>query len=70
MRWQRLLQAFHLVEREFGRFARAVRVSGAFDVPNAQATLRDGELTVLLPKRLERRGLGQRIAVTAADRPA
>lgn len=63
-------QTFHLVEREFGRFARAVRVSGAFDVPNARATLRDGELTVLLPKRLERRGLGQRIAVADADRPA
>ena len=25
-------QTYHLVEREFGRFARAVRVNGAFDV--------------------------------------
>ena len=33
-------QTFHLVEREFGRFARAVRVNGAFDVPHARATLR------------------------------
>lgn len=63
-------QTFHLVEREFGRFARAVRVSGAFDVAKAQATLRDGELTILLPKRLERRGQGHRIPVTGADRPA
>jgi HSP20 family protein len=56
-------QTFHLVEREFGRFARAVRLQGAFDVPNARATLRNGELTVVLPKRDERRGRGFRIPV-------
>ena len=28
-------QTFHLVEREFGRFARAVRLNGAFDVRGA-----------------------------------
>jgi len=54
-------QTFHLVEREFGRFARAVRLEGAFDVPNAHAELRDGELTVVLPKRDERRERGHRI---------
>src|SRR5947207_1892567 len=37
-------QTFHLVEREFGRFARAVRINGAFDVQRSQATLRNGEL--------------------------
>ena len=52
---------FHLVEREFGRFARAVRLSGAFDVLGAQATLRDGELTITLPKQDERRGRAHRI---------
>src|SRR4051812_32651912 len=31
-------QTFHLVEREFGRFARAVRVEGAFDLHAAKAT--------------------------------
>jgi len=56
-------QTFHLVEREFGRFARAVRLAGAFDVPNARATLRDGELTIVLPKRDERRGGAHRIPV-------
>ena len=56
-------QTFHLVEREFGRFARAVRLEGSFDVPTAQATLRDGELTVVLPKRDERRDRGPRIPV-------
>jgi HSP20 family protein len=62
-------QTFHLVEREFGRFARAVRVNGAFDVAHARATLRDGELVVELPKMTDRRGSAHRVQVTA-DRPA
>ena len=60
-------QTFHLVEREFGRFARAVRINGAFDVAKARATLAHGELTVVLPKRDERRGRGHRIAVGPAS---
>src|SRR6266550_7611471 len=60
-------QTFHLVEREFGRFARAVRVSGAFDVQAARATMRDGELTVLLPKRADRRGTTHRIPIATGN---
>ena len=56
--------SFHLVEREFGRFARAVPLTGAFDIPATRATMRNGELTVHLPKRIERRGQGHRIPVT------
>ena len=64
-------RTFHLVEREFGRFARAVRLTGAFDLPHGRATLRDGELTIVLPKLLERRGQAHRVPVTAAaDRQA
>ena len=48
--------AFHLVERAFGRFARGVRLAGAFDAGRADATLRAGELRVLLPRIEERRG--------------
>jgi len=59
-----------MVEREFGRFARAVRVTGSFDVATARATLQDGELTVILPKMTERRGQSHHIPVAAADRPA
>jgi HSP20 family protein len=59
-------QTFHLVEREFGRFARAVRLTGAFDIKRATATVRDGELTIVLPKLGDRRGQAHRIAVTAA----
>jgi HSP20 family protein len=62
--------AYHLVERDFGRFARAVRLSGAFDVGRARATLQSGELTVVLPKLLERRGRAHRVAVTTSDTPA
>lgn len=42
--------AFHLVERTFGRFARAVRVAATLDLANARATMREGELRVHLPK--------------------
>ncbi len=47
---------FHLVERGFGRFARAVRLTGAFDAGRARATLQEGELRVEIPKIDERRG--------------
>ena len=64
-------QTFHLVEREFGRFARGVRLNGAFDVEAGRATIRDGELTIVLPKRADRRGRAHRIQVeTGAPRPA
>lgn len=56
-------QTFHLVEREFGRFARAVRLSGAFDIQESRATLRDGELIIVLPKLEERRGSPHRIEI-------
>jgi HSP20 family protein len=48
--------SFHLVERDFGRFARAVRVHAAVDAANARARLKDGELRIVLPKIAERRG--------------
>jgi HSP20 family protein len=56
---------FHLVEREFGRFARAVRLTGAFDVGAARASVDAGELTVVLPKIVERRDRSHRITVSA-----
>jgi HSP20 family protein len=55
--------AFHLVEREFGRFARAVRVKGAFDIGAGRAAVSAGELTIVLPKRVDRRGLAHTIPV-------
>ncbi len=62
---ERAEASFHLVERSFGRFARAVRLTGAFDAGRARASLKDGQLTVLVPKIAERRG--QEIAVPVAE---
>ena len=61
-------QTFHLVEREFGRFARAVRLTGAFDIDRTRATLRDGELRIVLPKLDERRGSPHRIPIAPPER--
>jgi HSP20 family protein len=58
--------AFHLAERGFGRFVRAVRLSGAFDGGQARASLADGELRVVLPRTQERRGRDIRIEITGA----
>ena len=55
--------AFHVAERTFGRFARGVRLTGAFDVGRADARLRAGELRVTLPRIEERRGRERRIPV-------
>ncbi len=57
--------AFHLAERSFGRFARAVRVAGPFDAGRATATLANGELRITLPRIDERRGREIVIPVTA-----
>jgi len=59
---------FHLLERGFGRFARAVRLSGAFEIAQARAGLAAGELTIVLPKRADRRGRAQTIQVTTDSR--
>jgi HSP20 family protein len=61
-------QTFHLVEREFGRFARAVRLTGAFNIPAARASVADGELSIVLPKLIDRRDQSHRITVTAGKR--
>ena len=47
---------FHLAERNYGRFARAVRVTGAFDASRARAIVRNGLLRVVLPRIDDRRG--------------
>lgn len=57
---------FHLAERNHGRFARAVRLAGAFDAARASARLQDGELHVVLPRLDDRRGRVFEIPVTRA----
>ena len=66
----RRAQAYHLVEREFGRFVRAIRVTGAVDVGSARARLANGELSIALPKIAERRGRVHTIPVDDDTAPA
>ena len=54
---------FHIAERGFGRFRRAIRIEGAYDGGRAAATLARGELRVVLPRIEERRGAPIRIPV-------
>jgi len=54
---------FHIAERAFGRFARAIGLEGAFDAGKAVATLVHGELRVVLPRVAERRGGNIRIPI-------
>jgi HSP20 family protein len=54
---------FHIAERAFGRFARAVRLDGAFDAGRAAATLNAGELRLVIPRIEERRGAHLRIPI-------
>lgn len=58
---------YHLVEREFGRFARAIRLTGAFETGAARAWLDSGELTIVIPRRVDRRGQAHVIPITSAD---
>jgi HSP20 family protein len=56
---------FHVAERVFGRFTRAVRLAVAFDMARGEATLLAGELRVTLPRIEDRRGREHRIPVRA-----
>jgi HSP20 family protein len=57
--------AFHLAERSFGRFARVIRLEGAFEGARASASLSAGELRVAVPRIDDRRGREIRIPVRA-----
>jgi HSP20 family molecular chaperone IbpA len=61
--------AFHLAERTFGGFACAVRCDVAVDAGGARATLRDGELHIVLPRIDERRGREIPVAVGPVTSP-
>ena len=40
---------FHVAERSYGRFARAVRLGGAFDASQARAVADAGQLRLFFP---------------------
>ena len=47
--------SFHLVERDYGRFARVIRLGRPCNTSQARATLANGELRVSVPKIADRR---------------
>jgi HSP20 family protein len=56
--------SFHLVERGYGRFARAVRLTAPCDTSRARASIVEGELRVSLPKIVDRRGRAVQITIS------
>jgi HSP20 family protein len=60
---------YHVLERRFGRFARALRVTRAVDGASAKAWLVGGELRVVLPKIHDRRGRTRTIAIGQTPLP-
>lgn len=48
--------AFHVAERTFGRFARAIPLRMAFDASAIRAALKHGELRIVVPRLEDRRG--------------
>ncbi len=60
------ISRFHLAERSYGRFARAIRLAGAFDSSRARAVSAGGELRVILPRLEDRRGRVLRVPVETA----
>jgi HSP20 family protein len=61
--------SFHLVERGYGHFARAIHISTACDTSRARATLTNGELRITVPRIVERRGRPIRVTV-AGETPS
>jgi HSP20 family protein len=57
---------FHLVERGYGRFIRAVRLSSPCDTSHASASMNDGELRITIPRLGERRGRAIPIAIASS----
>jgi HSP20 family protein len=57
---------FHLAERAYGRFARAVRLACAVDASRATALVGAGQLRVVLPRIEDRRGRIMHVPVTRA----
>lgn len=47
---------FHVAERSYGRFARAVRLTAAIDASQGRARVESGQLHVVLPRIEDRRG--------------
>ena len=61
----RAQNSFICLERAFGKFRRVFEVAGPLNLGKISARLKDGILTITIPKMAERRGRERRIPVTA-----
>ena len=59
--------AFHLMERDRGRFSRILRVEGAYNTHKAEAEYAFGVLTLRMPRVEDRRGTIVHIPVKVRD---
>ena len=57
---------YHLAERSYGRFARAVRLLETVDPSRARALASAGELRIILPRLEDRRGMMRVVPVELA----
>lgn len=57
---------YHLVERSYGEFRRAIQLPAGLDKDHVKATFKKGVLTVTLPKRPEARSHKKNIAIETA----
>lgn len=48
-----IMEGYHRIERAYGRFARSFLLPGSVDQDNIKATLKDGILQIILPKKVE-----------------
>jgi HSP20 family protein len=56
---------FHLVERSYGSFSRSLTLPFAVDPDKAKATLKNGVLSISLPKPPEVQAKAKKIAISA-----
>ncbi|MDP3274503.1 MAG: Hsp20/alpha crystallin family protein [Deltaproteobacteria bacterium] len=48
---ERVAEGYHRIERAYGQFSRSFAVPSSVDGENIQATMREGVLTLMLPKK-------------------
>jgi HSP20 family protein len=63
---ERKAEDYHVMERSFGRFSRALPVPFDADPDQVKASFKDGVLTVKIPKPAEEKGKSRKIAIEHA----
>lgn len=61
---RKILEGYHRIERAYGKFQRSFLLPGSIEQDNIKASLRDGILNIILPKKKE--AVHKQVAITAA----